>query len=69
MVQRTGTQGQGHILFVQNNFYYDAFFLKAIGMWPCLGLASETYQHVSAQWRVWKFRLQRCQYLCYVSRT
>ena len=32
MVQRTGSQGQGNVLFVQNNFYYDAFFLKAIGM-------------------------------------
>lgn len=31
MVQRTGEQGQGTVLFVQNNFYYDAFFLKAIG--------------------------------------
>lgn len=31
MVQRTGTQGEGRISFVQNNFYYDAFFLKAIG--------------------------------------
>lgn len=31
MVQRTGSQGEGNILFVQNNFYYDAFFLKAIG--------------------------------------
>ena len=31
MVQRTGDQGEGNILFVQNNFYYDAFFLKAIG--------------------------------------
>ena len=31
MVQRTGEQGQGNVLFVQNNFYYDAFFLKAIG--------------------------------------
>ncbi|KAF8214026.1 hypothetical protein K438DRAFT_1802750 [Mycena galopus ATCC 62051] len=30
MVQRTGTLGQGNVLFVQNNFYYDAFFLKAI---------------------------------------
>ncbi|CCM05781.1 uncharacterized protein FIBRA_08014 [Fibroporia radiculosa] len=30
MVQRTGAQGQGNILFVQNNFYNDAFFLKAI---------------------------------------
>ncbi|THG98045.1 hypothetical protein EW026_g4082 [Hermanssonia centrifuga] len=30
MVQRTGNQGEGNILFVQNNFYYDAFFLKAI---------------------------------------
>ena len=31
MVQRTGDGGQGKVLFVQNNFYYDAFFLKAIG--------------------------------------
>ena len=31
MVQRTGDQGEGNVLFVQNNFYYDAFFLKAIG--------------------------------------
>ncbi|KAJ7168406.1 hypothetical protein C8R43DRAFT_984269 [Mycena crocata] len=30
MVQRTGGSGKGNILFVQNNFYYDAFFLKAI---------------------------------------
>ncbi|KZT11560.1 uncharacterized protein LAESUDRAFT_783948 [Laetiporus sulphureus 93-53] len=30
MVQRTGKQGEGNVLFVQNNFYYDAFFLKAI---------------------------------------
>jgi len=31
MVQRTGDQGNGNVVFVQNNFYYDAFFLKAIG--------------------------------------
>ena len=31
MVQRSGLEGQGNILFVQNNFYFDAFFLKAIG--------------------------------------
>ncbi|CAK5279256.1 unnamed protein product [Mycena citricolor] len=30
LVQRTGSFGQGNILFVQNNYYYDAFFLKAI---------------------------------------
>ncbi|KAJ6523586.1 hypothetical protein B0H19DRAFT_972767 [Mycena capillaripes] len=30
MVQRVGTFGQSNVLFVQNNFYYDAFFLKAI---------------------------------------
>ncbi|KAH7914077.1 hypothetical protein BJ138DRAFT_1144581 [Hygrophoropsis aurantiaca] len=30
VVQRTGTQGQGTISFIQNNIYYDAFFLKAI---------------------------------------
>ncbi|KAG6831217.1 hypothetical protein H0H92_012014 [Tricholoma furcatifolium] len=27
---RTGRAGYGNVLFVQNNFYYDAFFLKAI---------------------------------------
>ncbi|KAG6917026.1 hypothetical protein DXG01_004152 [Tephrocybe rancida] len=31
MVQRTGEAGHGNIVFIQNNFYYDAFFLKAIG--------------------------------------
>lgn len=31
VVQRTGNDGRGNVLFVQNNFYYDAFFLKAIG--------------------------------------
>ncbi|KAG2020932.1 hypothetical protein CC2G_006216 [Coprinopsis cinerea AmutBmut pab1-1] len=30
MVQRTGAAGKGQVTFVQNNFYYDAFFLKAI---------------------------------------
>jgi integrin alpha FG-GAP repeat containing protein 1 len=30
MVQRTGAQGEGRVLFVQNNIYYDAFFMKAI---------------------------------------
>jgi len=30
MVQRSGNGGQGNVVFVQNNFYYDAFFLKAI---------------------------------------
>lgn len=31
IVQRNGQQKQGSVLFVQNNFYYDAFFLNAIG--------------------------------------
>jgi integrin alpha FG-GAP repeat containing protein 1 len=30
MVLRTGEQGAGRVQFVQNNFYYDAFFMKAI---------------------------------------
>ena len=33
LVQRTGSAGHGNFLFIQNNFYYDAFFLKAIGMY------------------------------------
>jgi hypothetical protein len=31
MVRRTGDQGAGRVLFVRNNFDYDAFFMKAIG--------------------------------------
>ena len=31
MVQRSGAAGQGKVVLIQNNFYYDAFFLKAIG--------------------------------------
>ena len=32
LVQRSGVTGQGKISFIQNNVYYDAFFLKAIGL-------------------------------------
>jgi hypothetical protein len=32
MVQRTGSDGGGNVHFIQNNFYHDAFFLKAIGL-------------------------------------
>lgn len=31
MVQRTGKQDGEHVTFIQNNFYHDAFFLKAQG--------------------------------------
>lgn len=31
MIQRKGSNGMPKVLFIQNNFYYDAFFLKAIG--------------------------------------
>ena len=31
LVQRTGEQGSGTNSFVHNNFFYDAFFLKAMG--------------------------------------
>jgi hypothetical protein len=34
LVQRSGSAGHGTIMFVQNNFYFDAFFLKAIGKVP-----------------------------------
>lgn len=47
MIQRTGADGAGNVLFVQNNVYYDAFFLKAIGAfavmlfgWYCVFLCS-----------------------------
>lgn len=32
MVQRTGAQIGSKVTFVQNNFFHDAFFLKAIGL-------------------------------------
>lgn len=31
MVQRTGKQSAQRVTFIQNNFFHDAFFLKAIG--------------------------------------
>jgi integrin alpha FG-GAP repeat containing protein 1 len=31
LVQRTGEQGGGTNSFIHNNFFYDAFFLKAMG--------------------------------------
>lgn len=51
MVQRTGSQGGSRVLFIQNNFYYDAFFLKAIVLngacnngWCYSSNGSEKYQ-------------------------
>lgn len=36
MVQRTGKQSSQRVTFIQNNFFHDAFFLKAIGRsHPC----------------------------------
>ena len=31
MVQRSGEQDEQRVTFIQNNFYHDAFFLKAQG--------------------------------------
>ena len=45
LVQRTGDDGQGTVLFVQNNFYYDAFFLKAIGKLLCCPNANFTHKN------------------------
>ncbi|TFY59525.1 hypothetical protein EVJ58_g5711 [Rhodofomes roseus] len=50
MIQRTGTQGEGHILFVQNNFYYDAFFLKAIVLNGACGSSICRDANTSAQY-------------------
>lgn len=47
LVQRTGEQGQGNVLFVQNNFYYDAFFLKAIGEILVGPLLASTLTYIS----------------------
>jgi integrin alpha FG-GAP repeat containing protein 1 len=61
MVQRTGEQGAGRVLFVQNNFYYDAFFheshlyaalsiyISLLSVSPDLLLASDG---CSSEWRV-----------------
>lgn len=39
LIQRTGSQGEGTIAFIQNNFFFDAFFLKAMVMnRPCDGV-------------------------------
>ncbi|KAH9934948.1 uncharacterized protein B0H18DRAFT_1182116 [Fomitopsis serialis] len=50
MIQRTGAQGEGHILFVQNNFYYDAFFLKAIVLNGACGSSVCRDANTSAQY-------------------
>jgi integrin alpha FG-GAP repeat containing protein 1 len=51
VVQRTGEQGAGRILFVQNNFYYDAFFMKAIRMVVFLSdVPSHLTPLISAPW-------------------
>ena len=61
MVRRTGDQGAGRVLFVQNNFDYDAFFMKAIGaaiiyIYPFfssyLTLFPASVGPCSAEWRV-----------------
>jgi hypothetical protein len=53
MVQRTGEQGEGNILFVQNNFYYDAFFMKAIRAYlDCITWPTPMTVRGSAEWRV-----------------
>ena len=61
MVWRTGDQGAGRVLFVQNNFDYDAFFMKAIGaviiyIYPFfssyLTLFPASVGPCSAEWRV-----------------
>jgi hypothetical protein len=61
MVQRTGEQGAGRILFVQNNFYYDAFFMKAIRTCHSsvsLSVACDSFDfrssdRYSSEWSVW----------------
>ncbi|KAI0810948.1 hypothetical protein BC629DRAFT_1589690 [Irpex lacteus] len=50
MVQRTGSQGEGNMLFVQNNFYYDAFFLKAIVLNGACGSGLCTYPNGSGKY-------------------
>jgi integrin alpha FG-GAP repeat containing protein 1 len=54
MVQRTGDQGAGRVLFVQNNFYYDAFFMKAIraAIFLLFSVPSNNFFGYSAERRV-----------------
>jgi integrin alpha FG-GAP repeat containing protein 1 len=53
LVQRTGSAGHGNFLFIQNNFYYDAFFLKAIGMYCCFIQKAVQLKLIdSLEWRV-----------------
>jgi integrin alpha FG-GAP repeat containing protein 1 len=51
MVRRTGDQGAGRVLFVQNNFDYDAFFMKAIGaaiisIYPVFSVLSDPFSRL-----------------------
>ena len=57
MVQRSGSDGSGKITFVQNNFYYDAFFLKAIGthfqfICDIMLIGSQSFEWSMRQWLV-----------------
>lgn len=52
-VQRTGAQKRGTVTFIQNNFYYDAFFLNAIGMYdPVFGTLLALMVGTSVEWCV-----------------
>jgi len=58
MVQRIGSQSGSQVLFIQNNFYYDAFFLKAIGAFSFL--LEWMLSHVSCgNCLSFKWRMQR----------
>lgn len=48
MIQRSGDQGAGKISFIQNNFYHDAFFLKAQGMFCQYTICKEL---INSTWR------------------
>ena len=51
MVQRTGKQTGERVTFVQNNFFHDAFFLKAIGKrFVCVDECMLMYCGVSFEW-------------------
>ncbi len=46
LVQRTGEQMGEKVTFVQNNFFHDAFFLKALGTVVSLSMCFVMALHI-----------------------
>ena len=59
LVQRTGKDS---VTFVQNNFFYDAFWLRAIGGYPTLYIREGAEAFDSSQWCLWRL-VRRIEWL------